>query len=702
MKINTILAALFAVTAMQELIAVRAQGKTFGPPGAEAAKPNPSDGNAIISLPNGTKLRAAFQDLEATAMADGLWIGSVAAENQERPKPFRIRADAAGRPASMFPLAGQGEVRILEQRVAYSRPVVVEEYSTGISGIRQDFVVRDRPGGEGPLILRLGIHGARAFSAPYGARLVMDHGAREMAYSRLHVTDAKNRVLQASIRVAAANEIAIQVDDSDATYPVRIDPTVSDADWIAILGFENVDDGDFELLSIAVFGSDLYVGGAFTNVAGVANTANIAKWDGNNWSSVGGGVNDYVSVLYAKGNQLYVGGSFTETGGASAHGIARWDGAQWYPLGEGVSGGVYAMAFEGQDLYVGGRFAKAGGKNAANIAKWSGGRWNALGTGTDEAVYALSFFNSDLYAGGRFRKAGGRTTNQIAKWNGAAWSALGNGVGDQGFPRQGATVTALAANSAELYVGGFFTEVDGNPRMLGVARWNGTSWSSLGSGLRDSFEYDEDTETHYVTAGVLALAVSGNDLYAGGFISKSGATPLSNLAKWNGSKWQAVGKGTNDAVQDLFVAGEDLYLAGYFTKAGSANAAGIARVRIGLPPIAEIAVEQPKGSELTNMKEVKRFGTVKIGSESASKTFLVRNPGTARLTGISVSLGGSHPNDFLVTQPVLNSLEPDRATTLKVSFSPKSVGERSAKLMIRSSDADEDPFSVTLSGRGTK
>ena len=74
-----------------------------------------------------------------------------------------------------------------------------------------------------------------------------------------------------------------------------------------------------------------------------------------------------------------------------------------------------------------------------------------------------------------------------------------------GRRRRVADVTALAIKGSELYVGGSFTEAGGVPASL-IAKWNGSSWSALGNGLR----------TSAYSPGVKALVVCGDDLYAGG------------------------------------------------------------------------------------------------------------------------------------------------------------------------------------------
>ena len=66
---------------------------------------------------------------------------------------------------------------------------------------------------------------------------------------------------------------------------------------------------------------------------------------------------------------------------------------------------------------------------------------------------ALAVSGTDLYAGGQFTTAGGVPANYIAKWDGSAWSALGSGIERYSLCR----VTALAADGAgHLFVGGNF------------------------------------------------------------------------------------------------------------------------------------------------------------------------------------------------------------------------------------------------------
>ena len=227
------------------------------------------------------------------------------------------------------------------------------------------------------------------------------------------------------------------------------------------------------------------------------------------------------------GPALYAGGLFTLAGGGAASRIARWNGASWSALGTGVNNAVRALVVfddgSGPALYAGGNFTTAGGGSANRIAKWNGASWSPLGTGVNNAVRALVVFDDGggpaLYAGGNFTSAGGGAANRIARWDGASWSALGSGV--SGLSN---TVEALAVfddgSGPALFVGGNFASAGGSAANR-IAKWDGASWSALGSGTSRE-----------------VLAMTGHDdgsgpaLFAGGVFDSAFDSGDSFLAKW--------------------------------------------------------------------------------------------------------------------------------------------------------------------------
>jgi hypothetical protein len=122
----------------------------------------------------------------------------------------------------------------------------------------------------------------------------------------------------------------------------------------------------------------------------------------------------------------------------------------------------------------------------------------------------------------------------------------------------------------------------------------------------------------------------------------------------------------------------------------------------GVAPAPEIVVQEPKGKSLVDNKNNRNYGIVKMGGKGRSKVFTIKNTGTAVLEGIAVKVGGTHAKDFTVLAPSKTQLAPGTSTTFRVTFKPRAKGNRKAALKIRSNDADENPFDVVLTGRGSK
>ena len=318
----------------------------------------------------------------------------------------------------------------------------------------------------------------------------------------------------------------------------------------------------------------LFIAGGFTNI-GELVTNNIAKWDGHSLSTLDGGTNGGVYVLhvfddgFGGGPALYAGGNFTAAGGVPANFIAFWNGDVWTPLGLGVNAYVNGLAVfddgDGASLYAAGGFTNAGGVDANFVAKWDGKTWSPLGDGPDADTYALAVFDDGsgsgpaLYAAGGFNNADGIPANHIAKWNGDSWSALGTGIDGSVYTL--AVFDDGLGDGPALYAGGFFANAGGSPAKS-IAKWNGTTWSPVGEGLtwfvKSMTVFDDGSGT-------------GPSLFAGGDFTAAGGVPVSRIAKWNGTTWSALGSGVNSSIYSLAAyddgggGGPALFAGGSFT-----------------------------------------------------------------------------------------------------------------------------------------
>jgi hypothetical protein len=124
-------------------------------------------------------------------------------------------------------------------------------------------------------------------------------------------------------------------------------------------------------------------------------------------------------------------------------------------------------------------------------------------------------------------------------------------------------VNALAVSGEDLYVGGWFRTSSGAPWDF-IARWDG------GAGDGGAW-HPLDGGTN---GTVYALAVDGGGtLYAGGSFGTAGGADAANIARWtqgadSGGSWDPLGSGVSDTVYALAPKGARIYAAGGFTEAG--------------------------------------------------------------------------------------------------------------------------------------
>lgn len=262
-------------------------------------------------------------------------------------------------------------------------------------------------------------------------------------------------------------------------------------------------------------------------------TTTIRRWDGQSWSVIGMPQRGEVLAITEYQGALHIAISPKFNEGY----VKRWDGSNWVLVGQ-FNNRVLTLAADENALYAGGIFDQlpATGLSANRIAKFEAGQWTALGTGLETMegtfsfsaeVHGIEVAGTDVYVTGRFEKAGGQAANHIARWNGTTWSALGSGLSHV----DGSTVRgkAIYVDGQTVYVGGGFTQAGGQPASQ-VAKWDGSEWSGLGvRGLGIN-----------LSSEVTGLAMVGNELLVGGGFSSADGQVALNLALWNkvDDQWQ--------------------------------------------------------------------------------------------------------------------------------------------------------------------
>jgi hypothetical protein len=164
---------------------------------------------------------------------------------------------------------------------------------------------------------------------------------------------------------------------------------------------------------------------------------------------------------------------------------------------------------------------------------------------------AMAWYDGRLFVGGVYDRAGGRVANGIATWNGTLWSALGSGVWDL-LNDEAGSVLALLEHEDQLFIGGSFDFAGGIPAQ-NLVKW-----------------YPPD---HWLPAGDINGSVSCMTEYNGDVIVGGGFDHVTwddewiytgNVAGFGASGWYSIAGIGSGTVGDLAVWDGQLVAGGAF------------------------------------------------------------------------------------------------------------------------------------------
>ncbi|MEM6966690.1 MAG: T9SS type A sorting domain-containing protein [Bacteroidota bacterium] len=230
-------------------------------------------------------------------------------------------------------------------------------------------------------------------------------------------------------------------------------------------------------LSMLTYEEELYIFGAFHRI-GQDSAFYAAKWNGDSLSSLNFFKENLVSRIHHAvvfQNEIYVAGFFEDDQGNQLD-VAKYDGQHWYPVGGGIKGFAddpLELIVYNDELYTCGYFKKSSGNTGTGILKLKNNAWVDVGgsfDGDNVVVDGMIVFDEALFAFGRFSHVGGGVAaNNIAKWDGERWCGLGST-----FPEY-RDVKAAAVYNDELYIAGSFDSIDGQV-FNRIAKWTGGNY----------------------------------------------------------------------------------------------------------------------------------------------------------------------------------------------------------------------------------
>jgi hypothetical protein len=257
--------------------------------------------------------------------------------------------------------------------------------------------------------------------------------------------------------------------------------------------------------AIAARGDTVYVGGSFTAVTSRGRTfprKRLAAFSARTgallrWSPAANGT---VRALAVAGTSIYAAGDFDTVSGLRRDSVARIDtsSGRVAPFAHRLTGEAATLAIGNGRVYVGGRFSSVDGVSRRNVAAFSH-RSGALDRGwrpaTDARVRSLAVTRSRVYLGGEFHRVNGaRGAGRIA-----AVTPTGGALVRSFRPNAPAMVMDVAVDSRGVYTG------TGGPggRVVAYSPAGRVRWTHL---------FDGDVHT---------IAVLGGIVYAGGHFDRA-------------------------------------------------------------------------------------------------------------------------------------------------------------------------------------
>ncbi|HMG93177.1 MAG TPA: T9SS type A sorting domain-containing protein [Chryseolinea sp.] len=340
------------------------------------------------------------------------------------------------------------------------------------------------------------------------------------------------------------------------------------------------------LMSINATPTSVFMGGYMNGVNWVSRNEGFALFDDATdqvWPfqlDLNGGV---VNTIAVKDNILYIGGQFVAINKTPRRNLAAIDLATgqilpWNPQVFGLGPtdpavSVYTMKIKDNILFLGGKFlvintSTRPGLAAVDLTSGLPTNWNPIvgdSKTTDQVVNSIDIVGNTVYAAGLFSLLGNQTRGNIA-----AVDATSGAVLPWAPPSNGMVDKIRVAGNLAYVVGEFANGVGGSVRLFRIAALNLTS--NLATAWNPTFN----------NGAVRDIAISGSDLYVGGYYDSVANQPRPGLSAFSAAtgslkSWKPDAGSNSDGFYDintLTASDNKVYISGAFYYLGLENRTG--------------------------------------------------------------------------------------------------------------------------------
>ncbi len=344
--------------------------------------------------------------------------------------------------------------------------------------------------------------------------------------------------------------------------------SINHSSYGAVLAADGLDNGNGGMLtngpvleSIGDGEGGFFISGSFTALANGNGCEGMAHIDSNgNVTCLDFVTDGTVRALLVKGDTLFIGGAFSEVNGMARSHFAAWSisNGQVLDWAPSFNNPLRDFGFFNGVLFVGGLFTEANSQARLRLAAFdlSTHALTAFAPSINGDVYALHVHESELLIGGGFSNVNLTSRGRLASFDLLTMNMTGWN------PNANNAVWDIVSSENQIFVGGVFHTIGGitRHRLAGF---------DVGSASPNSLSAPFNTASHFVTS----LATDGDKLLVGGVF---GTLNNGNFRAFDLQNNQIISLPlANARVNCIAHSGDKFFVGGDFTKFSGQATSGL-------------------------------------------------------------------------------------------------------------------------------